>query len=233
MKDNRVKWVLVCLCFLQFAPFPARSQPASADEPLYDGKPLCAWADQVLARRGMFQVVKQTNRAEIKALRAIGTNAIPWLLIEMNSPMRADEQPPGSVGLSSDSAPLYHQLRARAVFWALGELAFPAIQGLVDLLPQQPVLGASSLAGIGSPALPAIERILTNSTPTATLAHPEAEMVTSALGGLFVAIDVGRTSPQQAEYLLPVVRSWTTAHGSAGYWARGLLEKMDKMKARD
>ena len=61
------------------------------------------------------------------------------------------------LGLPDGSERIYHQLRARACFWALGEQAAPAILGLQHLLDQQPEFAPSALAGIGAPALVALE----------------------------------------------------------------------------
>jgi hypothetical protein len=50
--------------------------------------------------------------------------------------------------------------------------------------------------------------------------------VPSALGGLFVAIQVGRISKADAAFLLPAVRLWAKdTNRDAAYWARGVLRE--------
>jgi len=197
-----------------------------ADGPVYNGKPLSVWADQVLALNHLRNVV-DTNHPEVRAMRAIGTNAIPWLLAEFRHrpPQTDQEQPPAWLGLPVGSEGQYHPLRARAGFWALGEAGKPAIPSLVSLFDKQPSLAPSALAGIGAPALPALEHCLTN-VPPDKVDGARAEIVHSALGGLYVVIDVGRISRADAAYLLPTIRSWTT-NSKTKYWAHGVLEKFE------
>ncbi len=48
----------------------------SEDGPVYSGKPLSVWADEVCALNHLSNVIN-TNHPEVRAVRAIGTNAIP------------------------------------------------------------------------------------------------------------------------------------------------------------
>jgi hypothetical protein len=47
------------------------------------------------------------------------------------------------------------------------------------------------------------------------------------MGGLYVAIDLGRISRSEAAYLSPAIRAWylQKTNSDAAYWARG-LERM-------
>jgi hypothetical protein len=195
---------------------------------VYNGKPLSVWADHVLALNRLANVVN-TNDSAVQAMRAIGTNAIPWLLAEMayRAPQTNYERPAAWVGVPVGSEAQYHQLRARAGFWARGEAAKPAIPSLVSLLEQQPDLAPSALAGIGAPALPALERWLTNVPPERVSDGPRAQSVASALGGLYVAIDVGRISRADATYLSPAIRVWAqSANRDAEFWAKGVMKEL-------
>src|SRR6185503_1912692 len=56
---------------------------STADEPTHGGKSLSAWLDELSA----LEYSKRADRstAQVQAVRAIGTNAIPWLLAEFRS----------------------------------------------------------------------------------------------------------------------------------------------------
>jgi len=174
-----------------------------------------------------------TSRPQVQAMRAIGTNAIPWLMDELIKPVPLawrinqllDKQ--GVLKYRVATAPPYpywHQLRARAGFWALGELAEPAIPRIVSLLQREPEFAPSALAGIGAPALPALEWCLTNAGPYHTSRRSKATLPGSAIGGLYVAIDLGRISRSEAAYLWPTIRAWSLqkTNSDAAYWAHGL-----------
>jgi hypothetical protein len=229
MKSPSHRFLFRSWCLLAALAGSVQGQSDSADGPIYGGRPLSAWADQVLALDRLATIVNtNANLPEVQALRALGTNAIPWLLAEFKRrPAETNrEQPPTWVGLPVGSETQYHALRARACFWALGEKAQPAIPGLVALLDQQPDLVPSALAGIGAPALPALEACLTNVPPKMPSSATNALIVAGALGGLYVAIDVGRIRRPEAEYLLPLIQAWAqVTNDQANYWANGALRK--------
>jgi hypothetical protein len=204
--------VLVVACWL-FAAGSILAVEQFAEGPVYDGQPLSAWVDEVAALNQLARIA-DTNNPEVRVMRAIGTNAIPWLLEEMR------KQPPAErLGIRPD----FHQLRARCGFWALGEKGTPAIQSLLKMLEEQPEYVPSALAGIGAPALPALQQCMTNALSKV----PRARSAGNAIGGLYVAIDVERISQSQAMYLLPVIQAW--AHSTnryAAYWADGVLKQL-------
>ena|SRR5205809_885653 len=199
-------------------------------EPEYSGKRLSVWAEE-LCKVSHLKSVIDTNYTAVQAMRAIGTNAIPWSLHELTMPpplkWRLNQllQKQTFIRYRFPAATDFerHHLRARAVFWALGDVAEPAIPRLLSVVGKEPDLGPSALAGIGAPALPALEYCLTN-IPPAAASRQDAKVVASALGGLYVAIDVGRISRSEASYLLPTVRKWQT-NGEARYWADGVLRE--------
>lgn len=229
--------VIAIIGFLAAVCRPTRAHGETEEGPTYDGKSLPVWADEVLALNRIARIMN-TNHPEVQAMRAIGTNAIPWLLREMtkkppleNSDDQAVEaQHIAKLKLPVGSGKSFHQLRARAGFWALGEMAAPAIPTLLALLEQQPEFVPSALAGIGKPALPALEQCLTNAPhfvpPYLLTEIPRVRAVSSCLGGLFVAIDLGRIKKADASYLLPVVRRWAEdTNQDASYWAHGVLRE--------
>jgi hypothetical protein len=54
-------------------------------EPVYQGKRLSAWVDEVAALDHLAEIVN-SNSPQVKAVRDIGTNAIPWLVSELGKP---------------------------------------------------------------------------------------------------------------------------------------------------
>jgi len=211
---------LLC-CALIVGAGVVKAQDQSPGEPIYAGKALSSWVDEVAALSHLRQALN-TNWPEVRAVRAIGTNAIPWLLSEMTN------QTPSGTG---DERPYFHQLRARAGFWALGETAAPAIPKLLDLLEQQPEVVPSALGGIGFPGLTALQQCLTNAPhyvpPYLLKKIPRERAAVSALAALFVAIDAGRIAKSDAAYLLPTIRVWAKdTNPEAAYWADGVLREL-------
>src|SRR5947209_5557149 len=125
MKTGSNSSKLVIWCALMIGGGAVKAQHQTTGEPIYAGKPLSSWLDEVAAHFGQ---AANTNYPEVRAVHAIGTNAIPWLLIEMTN-----QQPFGA----SDERSNFHQLRATAGFWAVGETASPAIPKLLELLEEQ------------------------------------------------------------------------------------------------
>jgi hypothetical protein len=223
--------LMVLLCLPVSIIGLARARADTVDGPTYQGKSLSAWADDVLSLNHLSNVAN-TNYLQVRAIRAIGTNALPWLLTELAKGAETDpvgKEQVAQLKLPEGSEAIYHQLRARACFWALGEEGAPAIPGLQHLLTQQPEFAPSALAGIGTPALVALEQCLTNSAPHDAPAEPRGRIVGSALGGLYVAIDTGRISRPAAAHLLPEVRRWAAQEKNrdAAYWANGVIRILE------
>jgi hypothetical protein len=218
IRSNTSNLLLCCALMIGAGAVKGKDQTA---EPIFAGKPLSSWVDEVTAH---LRRTVNTNYPEVRAVRAIGTNAIPWLLSEMTN------QPSSGAG---DERPYFHQLRATAGFCALGETAASAIPNLLDLLEEQPELVPRALAGIGTPALSALQQCLTNAPnyvpPYLLNKIPRERAVVSALAALFVEIDAGRIAKSDAVYLLPDVRVWAKdTNREAAYWADGLLSKLAK-----
>lgn len=203
------------------------ASPRQMTEPLYEGKPISAWTDELLT---LSHIGKATDkrRAAVRAIRSIGTNALPWLLAEMRQVPSLGEET--NCASQPDDRHL-HQARARFGFWALGEAGAPAIPQLLQLLEKKPKAVPSALAGIGAPALPALEFCLTNAPhyvpPYLLDTVPGSHYAVSALGGLAMALQAGRISKADAEHLVSVVRSWAEdSNKTAAYWARGVLAEL-------
>lgn len=199
----------------------AMAQERLPGAPSYAGKSLSSWLDELLVLPHLRETLR-TNYSGVRAVRAIGTNAIPWLLSEMTN-----QSPPDAAG----SLRYMHQARARTGFWALGELAAPAIPKLLDLIEKEPEFIPSALAGIGSLSLSALERCLTNAPhyvpPYLLKEIPRERAAVSALGALCVSIDAGRIAKPDAAYLLPAIRAWAKdTNREAAYWARCVLEHL-------
>ena len=93
-------------------------------EPIYGGKNLSVWLSNESIDRAMVNGIGLTDDA-VQAVRAIGTNAIPYLLATLQCP-----------GTNGDSIMKRH--RAATGFRALGSEASPAYPKLVSLVLTSP-----------------------------------------------------------------------------------------------
>ena len=135
-------------------------------EPTHEGKRLSAWLDELSAMTFPRECDPDTKPAQ--AVRAMGTNAIPWLLHELSAE--------GGALKWRLNRLLGHQKfikyrfedsntrlrRACMGFAALGPMAEPAIPSLLKLVEDKPGYVPSALAYIGPPAIPALQQCLTN-----------------------------------------------------------------------
>src|SRR5262249_33123602 len=78
MRFRRGKPVIVAGCLLIVLVVGVAVWP---HEPGYGGKPLSVWLDELAAMDYAHRVDPRT--AQVRALRSIGTDAIPWLLSEL------------------------------------------------------------------------------------------------------------------------------------------------------
>src|SRR6185503_8508223 len=136
------------------------------DNPEYNGKNLSTWLDELSALGHPKDTDPTTEQA--KAIRAIGTNGIPWLLHDLGT--KGNElywrcnQVLKKQGIIKYRFPEAHDRLRRAClgFHALGESAASAIPDLLKLVEVQPGYVPSALAGVGRPAIPALQQCLTN-----------------------------------------------------------------------
>jgi HEAT repeat protein len=151
----------------------------SPSEPAYGGKPLSFWLEQYCANPARFpdfQPNAENQEAE-RAIRQIGTNALPQLLRMVSSPMDA------GLRLRLVSFLREHSVRTSfsleygkewlgvGGFRALGREARPAIPLLVKMLPNEHVSRGSThrelivfqaLLYIGADSIPALRPLLTS-----------------------------------------------------------------------
>jgi hypothetical protein len=187
---------LLACCALVIGAGAVNSQDQSDRGPMYAGKPLSSWVDELAAHSYRWQAAN-TNYPESRAVHGLGTNAILWLLSEMTN------QAPSGLG---GERPCFHQVRATPGFWALGETATPAIPKLLDLVEEEPEFVPRALAGIGLPGLTGLQQCLTNAphyVPLYLLKKiPRERAAVSALAALFVSVDAGRIAKSEAAHLL-------------------------------
>lgn len=209
-------------------------------EPMHQGRRLSEWIGAVTAL-GHLRDIVNGDSPSVRAVQAMGTNAIPWLLREMRKPpplrwqlnQILEKQPLIKYRFAvSAGAGNVHQLRARCGFWALAHLAEPAIPDLEVMLERQPEFAPSALAGIGAPALEALHNCLTNIPTNLSATDPRVALAESTIGSLYVAISVGRISRADAAFLIPPVQAWarqTNQHRPA-FWAKAFLGEFEHKK---
>ncbi len=150
-------------------------------EPSYGGKKLSAWLDELPQA---VHTAYPATAPPVQAVRAIGTNAIPWLLYQFRTddtswyglykswPEKAngwlDKQHLVAYRFSEPMrAPALKPRLRRGTqgLEALGELAAPAIPELLKLMDRHPAHISATLVWIGRPAVPAVQTCLTNLKP--------------------------------------------------------------------
>lgn len=154
--NQRLRIAIVCLLLAVFGLagwFVLRSP-----EPEYQGKRLSRWLWELEVSP---DTVSRSYKESVQAIRALGTNALPWLLGRLTA--RDSAWKVQSVGWVQDTLSLDLEdslasvQRRRAVmgFQVLGRIAEPAIPQLTALVSKPDVETASSaltaLAGIGGP----------------------------------------------------------------------------------
>jgi hypothetical protein len=206
---------------------------------VYEGKQLSEWVVEVAALDRIDTIVNGDSPS-VRALQAIGTNAIPWLLSEMKKPPPLLWQLNRILGKQRvikyrfavpAGAGNLHQIRARCGFWALGERAQPAIPDLVNIMQQQSEFASSALAGIGSPALEAMHHCLTNVPAQSQASNTQTRIVGDTMASLYVALNTRRVVKSDAEFLLPTVRGWMNkTNSAAAFWAGAVLGEHESQK---
>lgn len=211
MKKHHRYWMLVGVLLVAFL-VGALVLFSIPREPVYDGKALSVWLDELAAQN--YAMRWETNTQQAIAIRTIGTNSIPFLLDQLRSHgsrwqfqvnLLLEKQsflryrfPDTNVRLS----------RATFGFQALGELAEPAIPELLVLVEEKPGFVPSALASIGPTAVPALGQCLTNTLSFSTSAGPVVPIPGNTIGAIHTAINMGRLSFSDVETLLPLIRDW-------------------------
>lgn len=180
-------------------------------EPNYEGKKLSTWIDELQ----LLQPSEQANpkTPQVRAVRAIGTNAIPWLLkeIEMH-PTGATWRWRVNQILNKQSLVRYrlpdpsHLMRAEVGFRALRELGEPAIPEVFALVVKQPHY-VPMLAAIGPPAIPTLQNCLTNSG-LETNQFGNRFIPANTISAVFWAGTVGSLTYQDIVIFIPSIKEW-------------------------
>ena len=218
----------ICVCGIVWAIL-------APSEPAYQGKRLSVWLDEFRA----LDFSKRNDPAEpqVRAIRAIGTNAISWLLKEYGE----EDVWQGRLNqlLSKQKMikfrfPDVHDRLSRATlgFRALGEIGEPAIPDLLALVYDYPGFAPGALAGIGRPAIPALQQCLTNMTMYTTSIGTYAVVPGNTIAEIFNATSAGPFSKSDIEVFLPTIEAWArqSTNQQAKSKATWFYEHLDQLK---
>jgi HEAT repeat protein len=154
---------LLGLLMLNSTGLPADAQ--GPREPSIDGKRLSVWLDQYQRSipKPEYDGDPQMRARAGEAIRKIGTNSIPWLLVELSAKeaTRGDELP---TNFTSGEA-IGRRWLAATAFEIFGPSARDATPRLIPLLDdkQTSYTAATALGGIGVESIPVLTKALTNS----------------------------------------------------------------------
>ena len=189
--------------------FVASRGPA---EPVHDGKKLSAWLDELSAMTFPRHCDPDTKPAQ--AVRAIGTNAIPWLLQEMGAKggtvrWRLNKLLARQNIIKFRFLEHHTQVRRACMgFAALGPMAEPAIPDLLELVDDNPGYVPSALSYIGPPAIPALQQCLTNYYSMNSSVGRIVPIPNNTISAIFNAISAQRLSNSHAALFLPAIKAW-------------------------
>jgi hypothetical protein len=209
---------------------------SSPSEPAYGGKRLSLWLNELCALDSFKQA--ELGRSQILAVRSIGTNAIPWLLAEFRRGGLPWQWELNQL-LNKQRLIKYrfldadHRLyRATVGFRALGEMAEPAIPKLLSLVEAYPGYVPGTLAGIGRPALPALQQCLTNMTLYTNSLGSYAIIPGNTISDIYNATSYGPFSKSDIGILLPAIEAWAqqTTNRQAQTKAMWFLSGYDQLK---
>lgn len=205
-------------------------------EPAYGGKRLSAWLDQLCALDSLHQRAQGT--AQIQAVRAIGTNAIPWLLRDYHHSgsvwqwrlnQLLNKQPLIKYRFRDANDRLR---RATVGFRALGEMGEPAIPDLLALVQAHPGFVPGALAGIGRPAVPALQQCLTNMTRYTNSLGSYAIIPGNTISEIYNATSLGPFLKSDIGIFLPAIQAWArqTTNQQAQTKAQWFLNDYDQLQ---
>jgi hypothetical protein len=209
---------------------------ALPSEPAYDGTRLSAWLDQLCALDSPHQRTQGTT--QIQAVRAIGTNAIPWLLQEYRHTgsvwtwrlnQLLNQQHLLKYRFRDANDRLY---RATVGFRALGQMAEPAISDLLAMVEVYPGYVPGALAGIGRPAVPALQQCLTNMTLYTNSLGSYAIIPGNTISDIYNATSFGPFSKSDIGIFLPAIQAWArqTTNQQAQTKAQWFLNNYDQLQ---
>ena len=179
-------------------------------EPTDNGKKLSAWLDELAALDYSKRGDPHTQQAQ--AVRAIGTNALPWLLKDLRADgsrlhWRLNQILDRQSVINYRFPDINRRLSRAAIgFQTLGEIAEPAISELLSLVEVCPGYVPGALVGIGPPAMPALQQCLTNTRSYPTSAGQIVPIPGNTIGAIHNAISAGRLSRSEVAVLVPAIR---------------------------
>jgi hypothetical protein len=181
-------------------------------EPAHGGKKLSAWLDELSAMQFPAECDPDTKPA--LAVRAIGTNAIPWLIHEMGAPGSSVRWRLNQLLARQNIIKfrlLDHHNRVRRAcmgFAALGTMAEPAIPELMKLVEVNPGYGPTAISYIGPPAISALQQCLTNCYSINSSVGRIVPIPENTIAAIFNAISAGRLSNSHGALFVPAVKAW-------------------------
>jgi hypothetical protein len=181
---------------------------SSDSEPEYEGKSLSGWCEQIIEKH-------PPDEKAMRAVRSIGTNAIPWLLKDLNAKGHAWHWKANQI-LEKQKLVKWRfpdvDRQVRRACWgmfALGDMAKHTIPELERMLVETPGYVPWVLVGMGHEAVPSICRALTNGHQ-----YVESNMAVSIAN----VTSFGRLKTDDLKTLLPIMQQQgnsTNAHVKA------------------
>ncbi len=206
------RWVILLGLVAGLTIFTIAWWVVEPSEPSHEGKRLSVWLDE-LCQFDFFQQPIE-GAEQIKAIRVIGTNAIPWLLREYRQEGNdwrwklnqvLEKQPVLKYRFRNANDRF---LRATTGFRALGGVAEPAIPELLAMVEVNPAYVTGALAGIGRPAVPALHQCLANTRLYTNSLGVYAFIPGSTITDIFNATSRGLFPKSDTVSFLPVIQAW-------------------------
>lgn len=205
-------------------------------EPSYNGRKLSVWLDEIRTLDYMKRADPATP--QVQAVRAMGTNAIPWLLHQFRPSSsswhwRANQQPNRQKIIKFRFPDINMRLqRAATGFCALAELGESAIPALLERVEVYPGYVPGALAGIGRPAIPALHQCLANTRLYTNSAGIYAIAPGNTISEIFNATSLGPFDKSDTTVFLPTITNWVqqTTNQQAKSKAQWFLDHYDQLR---
>jgi hypothetical protein len=177
--------------------------PPERTIPVYQGRNLYEWTAQAQrAQNRDYEPYEQDLAAAQKAIRALGTNALPWFLADL----QARESLKDRALRWLDRRAVFLKLRRPSIAnrWirgirgmeVLGPIAQPFLPELIALATNNMGYGPQALIAVGPAALPAWSNLA---------AHSQFPLTGNLIGALANAVYAGRIQPGEAALVVPIL----------------------------